>query len=301
MSPARALRNAPETRRLAEEREFFGAGQGLHGVLDAQGDSLAAAALRREQFERAATAGVARAFARLVLRQPGADVASDAAVERAVRAAYEVDGPGHGSDDDTKGAIRLALASSRALDSSLASKDEGRAMTPNGFKVWARRAVALAVLGAVIGAALGFWTNRSERASKQRLEAADRKAVVSFNGEAQRADEEARELAQKIAHLEGKAERISKETEYARQHAGIYTVEADKYREPERDARKRRDAAKANAQSAQQRIDAARTRPTIARRSLLLALLFGAIPAAIAFRFLLQNRVDSGAPRGQAG
>ena len=174
-------------------------------------------------------------------------------------------------------------------------------MNPNGFKVWAGRTLLLAVLGAVVGVALGFWTNRSERADRQTQDAADRKAVASFNAEAQRADEEARVLAAKIARFEGKAERHSKETEYARQQAALYADEADKVREPEREARRRRDVAKANAQSAQQRIDAASTRPTTARRALLLALLFGSIPAAMAFRTLLQSRVPSEAPRGQTG
>ena len=160
------------------------------------------------------------------------------------------------------------------------------------FKVWARRAVLLTVLGAVVGAALGFWTNRSERASQQAREAAARKAIAKFNAEAQRANEEVRALEQRIARWEGKAERHSKETEYARQQAALYADEADKLREPEREARKRRDLARVSAQDAQKRIDAVTT-TTTAGRALFLALLFGAIPAAVAFRFLLLRRADA--------
>ena len=168
------------------------------------------------------------------------------------------------------------------------------------FKVWARRAVLLTALGAVLGAALGFWTNRSERASKQAREAADRKAVASFNAESQRAGEEVRALEQRIARWEAKAEGHSKETEYARQQAALYADEADKLREPQREARKRRDLARANAQSAQKRIDTVKP-TTTASRALWLALLFGAIPAAIAFRVLLVRRPDAALPGGQHG
>jgi len=91
--------NRPDDRREPvgsdRERQLVGARQLLDRVLDRQGDPFFAATAHRDHRQRPATARVARAAPGVVGGDARADVDGDAAIERFVGAAREVDAPAH--------------------------------------------------------------------------------------------------------------------------------------------------------------------------------------------------------------